>query len=90
MEKQHILDEIRRTAAANGGKPLGWRRFSSETGINHRAWEGRFWARWGDALREAGLEPNQLTEAYTNPDYMPFSQASSVSSGDFPLTMSFA
>src|SRR5690606_34472585 len=34
VTKAHILNEIKRTADANGGVPLGWRRFSNETGIN--------------------------------------------------------
>jgi hypothetical protein len=64
MTKAHILDEIKRTAAANGGKPLGWRKFLSETGIRESDWHTVYWARWSDALREAGFTPNQLTEAY--------------------------
>lgn len=64
MKKQHIIDEIKRTAAANGGAPLGVSRFLQETGIKVTDWEGRFWVRWGDALREAGFEPNQFTAAY--------------------------
>jgi hypothetical protein len=27
-------------------------------------WTGRYWARWGDAVREAGFEPNQLRGRY--------------------------
>src|SRR5947209_20267542 len=64
MEKAYILREIKRTAAANGGVPLGWRRFLSETGIKQADGAGVHWARWNDALREAGFAPNQLTEAY--------------------------
>ncbi len=64
MKKDHILQEIRRTAEANGGVPLGWRRFYSETGIREYDWLGKFWARWSDAIREAGLAPNQLQGAY--------------------------
>lgn len=64
MEKQHILEEIKRTAASNGGAPLGVARFLQETGIKLTDWEGRFWVRWGDALREAGFEPNQFNTAY--------------------------
>jgi hypothetical protein len=58
--KRHILEEIKRTATANGGRPLGKERFSRETGINESDWLGRHWARWSDAVRESGLEPNRL------------------------------
>jgi hypothetical protein len=44
MTKGHILSEIRRTAAANGGVPLGVRRFFAETGVKESDWHGRFWA----------------------------------------------
>lgn len=60
MEKAQILQEIKRTAAANDGVPLGLRRFESETGIGRSEWFGKYWARWGDAVREAGLTPNRL------------------------------
>jgi hypothetical protein len=58
------LNEIKRTAEANGGVPLGVARFLHETGIKVTDWEGKLWARWGDALREAGFEPNQFNAAY--------------------------
>jgi hypothetical protein len=64
VNKQHILHEIRRTAAENGGTPLGWRKFFSETGIRETDWLGKYWPRWSEALREAGFAPNQLTSAY--------------------------
>jgi hypothetical protein len=38
MTKQHILEEMRRTAKANDGVPLGHRRFYSETGIKYSDW----------------------------------------------------
>jgi hypothetical protein len=62
--KQRILNEIKQTAEANGGVPLGARRFSQETGISTADWEGKLWARWGDALQEAGFERNQFNAAY--------------------------
>jgi hypothetical protein len=58
VAKDHILAEIRRTAGENDGKPLGRVRFETETGIRPGEWE-RYWARWGDAVRDAGFEPNQ-------------------------------
>jgi hypothetical protein len=64
MERDFILREIHRTAEANGGVPLGWRRFEEESGIRYHDWYGRFWARWGDAVREAGYQPNHMVEAY--------------------------
>ena len=63
-DKQRILNEIKRTAEANGGVPLGVSRFFQETGIKVTDWEGKFWVRWGDALREAGFEPNQFNAAF--------------------------
>jgi hypothetical protein len=70
MEKQHILDEILRTAKANGGVPLGTRSFFGETGIKVADWHGKYWVRWGDALREVGLTPNQMTGAYTEEELL--------------------
>lgn len=63
ISKEHILAEIRRTAQENGGKPLGRYQFADNTGILEGDWE-RYWARWGDAVREAGFEPNQLQVRY--------------------------
>jgi hypothetical protein len=63
MDKSHVLAEIRRTATANGGEPLGTRRFALETGIRQADWQGKLWARWSDALREAGFAPNQFLKA---------------------------
>ena len=64
MDKEHILCEIRRTANANGGVALGWRRFEQETAIRYYDWYGQHWTRWGDAVREAGFEPNRMSQAY--------------------------
>lgn len=64
MNKEHILQEIRRTAKANGGKPLGRGRFFRETGIKEYDWLGKYWARWSEAVREAGFTPNQLQGSY--------------------------
>ncbi len=64
VTKAHILDEIKRTAEANGGQPLGRQRFYTETGIKETDWSGKYWVRWNDALREAGYSPNQFQSAY--------------------------
>lgn len=63
MDKEFILAEIKRTADANGGKALGYARFRQDTGIKQYEW-GKYWASWSDAVREAGLAPNELQSAY--------------------------
>lgn len=59
-----ILAEIRRLAAEQGGKPPGKQRFSTATGISEGSWNGKYWARWGDALSEAGFAANLKMEKY--------------------------
>jgi hypothetical protein len=60
--RDEILAAIRRTALANGGRPLGRLRLAQATGITEADW-GRFWPRLGDAQREAGFEANTLNPA---------------------------
>src|SRR5713226_5002774 len=62
-EKQHILDLIRRLAAQNGGKAPGAQRFKSLTGIGKSEWYPKLWLRWGDAVREAGLQGNSMSRS---------------------------
>ena len=58
--RQTIVLEIKRLAATNGGRPLGRRSFERETGIREADWCGVFWARWSDALLEAGFRANEM------------------------------
>ena len=62
MDKQHILDEIRRTAI--DGKPLGRLRFFAQTGIKESDWSGIHWTKWSDAQVEAGFSALSLKPAY--------------------------
>ena len=65
MERAQIVEAIRRTAVDNDGVPLGRMRFERETGIKESEWSGRYWARWSEAVKEAGFEPQPMQEAYS-------------------------
>ena len=56
--REHILNEVRRLGNLNAGVSLGKKRFEAESGIAEAVWLGRYWARWSDLVRDAGLEPN--------------------------------
>lgn len=59
-KRTFIINEIRRLAAENGGQAPGHRAFLVQTGIREGEWLGTYWARWGDALIEAGFPPNEM------------------------------
>jgi hypothetical protein len=86
MNKQHILDQIKRTAVENGGKALGRAKFETVTGIREVDWRGRFWARWGDAVAEAGLTPNEKNKALDEQDMLRCVAEYSLELGRFPTT----
>jgi hypothetical protein len=61
--RAEILKAIRDHAKANGGKPPGRLALERATGIKESAWRGVLWARWNDAVEEAGMAPNIKTVA---------------------------
>jgi len=69
ISKRHILDEVKRTAVENSGKPLGKKRFEKETGIKEADWLGKYWVRWNDIIKEAGYLPNEMQLCY-NEDFL--------------------
>jgi hypothetical protein len=68
MEKQRIIDEIRRTAV--DGKPLGRSQFLVQTGIKESDWLGKYWARWSEAQAEAGFDPLSFGENAFEDDHV--------------------
>lgn len=66
--REEIIGEIRRLAAEIG-RPPGSRLFEVETGRSAHQWRGVYWARWSEALKEAGFEPNART-GKADPDVM--------------------
>jgi hypothetical protein len=69
MRKEEIIAAIRALAAAHGGEPPGIKRVLTEAGIKETDWCGKYWARWSDALREAGFSPNRWKERFAE-DFM--------------------
>ncbi|WP_395711155.1 GIY-YIG nuclease family protein [Reyranella sp.] len=67
--RDRIVSEIKRLAQLNGGQPPGAAIFKRETGIREAVWRGVYWARWGDALLEAGFAPNEY-QAKFEPTYV--------------------
>jgi hypothetical protein len=56
--RDEIISAIRRLAELSGGTPPGSRMFQAQTGIRESTWRGVYWARWGDAVDEAGFQRN--------------------------------
>ena len=60
--RDQILAEIKRIAKVNGGKPPGQNAFVKETGYKMSDWSGKYWARWSDAVAEAGLVAQEFIQ----------------------------
>src|SRR5439155_5672728 len=59
-------------------------RFTTVTGIKQSDWYGRFWARWGDAVREAGHQPQERKVAYERSKLLDHLRNLVVKLGHFP------
>lgn len=59
-----ILAEIKRLAGAGDGRAPGSRAFELATGIKRAQWLGVFWARWSDAVLEAGCTVKAYQQRY--------------------------
>jgi hypothetical protein len=68
--RDRILAEIRRLALANGGQSPGRQVFEAHTGIRYAEWYGIYWARWGDAVAEAGFSPNSIQAKFNTEDLL--------------------
>ena len=59
LPKETIICEIRQVAEKIG-RPPGVGLFEKESGIRRSEWHGKYWRTWGQALEEAGYEPNEM------------------------------
>lgn len=63
MEKQEIISEIKRIAQETGKAP-GCQRFEKLTGLRRSEWYPNLWLRWGDAILDAGCQPNEYMVSF--------------------------
>jgi len=64
VDKDYILGEIKKQAQLNGGRPIGIKKFCEATGIKENQVLGTYWTKWNDAVKEAGLTPNNMSVSY--------------------------
>ena len=82
MDREQILEVIRRSAEANGGVLLGTDRLAA-LGVTPAVW-GRYFARIGDAQRAAGFDPNTMQPSYSDEEVLGKLAAFARELGAFP------
>ena len=55
---------------ANGGQAPSVAAFKNLTGIREHDWSGIYWARWSDALKEAGFQPQKFNQKADSQIYL--------------------
>ena len=86
VSKKYILGEIKRTAEENGGKALGSRKFATVTGIKPHDWRSIHWAKWSDALSEAGFGTNEFVRGYGDEELLEKFAQMALELGKIPTT----
>lgn len=91
VSREEVLSRIRECASRDNGKPPGKRLFEQQTGIREADWLGRYWARWGDALADAGYPPNTLQgRVWSDDDLLAALATLTAELGRFPTTPELA
>lgn len=70
MNREEILSAVREAAAKNMTESLSEPQFERLTGITSGEWEGTFWARWNDVIKDAGLKPNKFGQDAYEKDFI--------------------
>jgi hypothetical protein len=84
ITRQEIISEIQKFAAADGTIP-GERGFANATRIKESAWKGKYWARWTEAIREAGYDPNILNQRIPDEEILAKLATFITDLGHFPI-----
>jgi Meiotically up-regulated gene 113 len=69
MNRETILDEIRRAAKLTPDGKIGLANFEKISGISQGVWRGKYWTNWSQAVVEAGCNTGNMSVAYTD-DYL--------------------
>jgi hypothetical protein len=89
MDKRHILEDIRRIAAENGGKPPGSVQFCRSTQTRESDWKNKAWNdwnNWGDALEEAGFSRREAVTKFAETELLKQLALLTRKLGRFPVT----
>lgn len=70
VTRDDVLKLIRFHSAQNDGRGVSMDKFAELTGIKRHEWQGKLWARWNDALSEAGYGPNVFGSESFDPDVL--------------------
>lgn len=84
MNKETMLNEMRRVAKELGTDTLGRTKFANMSGITEGRWLGKFWTSWSDAVNEAGLKPGLMTGAHDKELLLKSLAALTAKLGHFP------
>ncbi|MGH7138611.1 MAG: GIY-YIG nuclease family protein, partial [Pirellulales bacterium] len=84
ITRTEIIEEIKKFVVRERRSP-GEREFVAATRIKQSAWKGKYWARWTDAVREAGHEPNSMTQKIPEADLIKQLAEFVVDLGHFPV-----
>jgi hypothetical protein len=90
MDKNQLLNEVRRIAQENGGNPPGSRSFYVCTDTRESTWKGKSWNEWNnwnDVLNEAGYERRTKTEKRPNSGILEQLALLTRKLGRFPVTL---
>ena len=86
LDRSSLLDEIRQAAAENGGTAPSQLQFENSTGVSQGQWRGKLWARWSDAVAEAGLLPLRMQEAFPDEVLLGHLAGLTLTLGRFPTS----